>query len=323
MADLPTTRLSLLIVASAGLCSALTAPRLIGQDLQRSAVQSVLDAAQRRIEDRSDIWEDHSRWENAWEVETDDVLVKTTKSYGFAKTVATGQQSMIEWFRRILGDGAGLGGKLVVHVWPDRTSYNAAGEEFGADHSSFYGSFLATRPEGPVVESVWDPVPEWDQAANVTLCQMQITHSLLHGYVARCYPSSVLPTWAVEGLAEYFAFYWNKPWAMRRLQALRDGGSRIGVRDLLVESESDFNDSRAQARMLTLGMLFLWLMEHRDGSKLEPLVEGEDASGPFRDFLVTGLRGRDMEEHPFRDQLRDPNELATEFGAWTLPGSGR
>ncbi|MEO0478348.1 MAG: hypothetical protein AAF196_02585 [Planctomycetota bacterium] len=306
-------------IALIGLAVTGLAAPVISQDSLRKSVRSVLDRAQQRIESRSDIWADHSQWESAWEIETDDLVIRTTRSFAFANSVAVGQQQMIGWFRSILGEGAGLQSKLVVNIWPDRTRYNAAGEEFGADHSSYYGSFLAARPEGLSVEAAWDPVAEFDGAGNELFCQMQITHSLLHGYVAQAFPSASLPTWTIEGLAEYFANYWSKNWAMARLQLVRNENRQVDVGDLLVTSEADFNDSQANARMITLGMLFVWLMEHREDSKLQPLVKDQPAEGPFLSFLLAGLRGQDMDTHPFRRTLGDVEALLEEFNAWSLP----
>ena len=258
---------------------------LLGQD--PTALDAVLDREQRRIEASCDLFEDHSSWENAWECRSEHYLVRTTHSYGLAKAVADGQEVMLGHFRRLFGNGVERESPFVIHVREDVAAYNEAGEEFGAEHSSFYGSFHAATAPGSPVEVVHHP--------NRTWLQMQITHSTLHQWLHGAHPGVTLPAWLEEGLAAYFSLYWDPAWGASELARIRDAGRALDLR-LLGMTSMPSDPSAAQEFLIQIGMLFTWLMDHREDTRVTREPDGSVTGGTFRQAIVDLLAGESANE---------------------------
>lgn len=293
----------------------------IGRGSLNKTLDKVLDASQTELLSSEDLWVDRTSWETPFEVYRPNLVVQSTKSYRFTKEIADGQQAMLGWFRKILGQE--LEPRIMVRVRPDRDSYTTIGEEIGGDHSSFYGSFSVTSEEqGTLVESVWDPLPDWNRETAMTVCQMQITHSLAHAYIEESFRDNALPAWVEEGLCEYFTSYWQKDWLLGRLKQLRESKRELLFDDLQADDVSSFNDSNTDRRLLQLAGMFIWLMDYREDTRVV-WRDGEAAGGAFRDYLITGLQGREVNALPFQKVIADPEQLAKDFAAWEIPSGGR
>ncbi len=280
-----------------------------------AAQQRAIDRAVERAHDartkQLDIWEDHSTFENAWLAETEHFAVRTTASYGLARDLAAGLETMLGHFHSVLGVDFTPPAALPVFVLPDRAAYNAFGEQHGEHHSSFYGSFHASNhPEQPVAVA-WDPNP--------TLLRMHVTHSVVHQYLHRAFPASAgnRPAWVEEGLAAYFTSYWALEWTRQEYLRAKDDARLVSLPRILRDDVAAFS-ADTEVRMLQLAVLFDWLLRLREDTKS---TQGDDGAmrGPFRDYLVAVLEGRDTRDLPFRAVLQDPAKLAADFAAFEFP----
>ena len=279
-----------------------TPPRAVDRAVQRT---------HQRLAEKLDIWEDHSTFENAWLVKSEHFVVRTTVSHGLARDLASGLETMLGHFRTVLGIDFVPPAPLTVFVFPDRAAYNAFGEQHGEHHSSFYGSFHATgHPDQPVAV-------EWNR--NPTLLRMHVTHSVVHQYLHHAFPGTVgnRPAWIEEGLAAYFTSYWNLAWTLQQYLRAKDDARLIALDKVLRDDIAAFATD-TDARMLQLAVFFDWLLRLRDDTKSTP---GEDGRmrGPFRDYLVAVLEGRDTGDLPFQQLLADREKLAAEFAAVEFP----
>lgn len=257
-------------------------PAKAGGRILDRLLDTTLERAQAGVEEASDIWEDHSTWENAWEVRARHYLVRTTHSYGLARALADGQEVMLGHFAGVLGDGVVRSEPLVIHVRPDVGAYNSAGEEFGDQHSSFYGSFFAATGPGAPVEVAYTD--------NRTWLQMQITHSAFHQFVALAHPGSQLPSWVEEGLASYFSLYWNQAWGAQELARAREVGPKLDP-SLLARQSMSQDPAEAHHLLIQLGMFFGWLMDHRPDTRIVRDDAGQPTGGPMLEVIRAMLDG--------------------------------
>lgn len=297
----------------AALTLALPLPAPAGDGPYRRVLRAAVERAQAELVNASDLYEDHSTWERAWRAESARYVVQTTHSRYLAQDVANGLDTMFDHFRRILRSEFEPTQKLEVFILPDLAAYNDFGNEHGAEHSSFLGSFFPNgHPQRPVA-CMFD--------ANPILLRMWITHSAVHQFVDRAYTRQA-PVWMSEGLASYFALYWDQDYGPRELARILanappidqapapDAGLRNAVQNLLgnqaapspatyvplgqlLDAPIASYVDRSHSRLIELGMLFTYLLHFREDTRTVE-EEGEIVSAPFADYLRDYLEGRDV-----------------------------
>jgi len=268
---------------------------------------AAVEGAQAELERELDLHEEHTSWDDPWEVEDRNLVVRTTRSYAVAKDVAKGQQQMRRYFVELLGEPVQRVRKAPILIYADIPAYNAFGDEHGEYHSSILGSFYANgHPDRPVATYADE---------NRTRLQMTITHSVLHQYIAEQYPGARLPVWANEGLASYFALFWDFPYGVRELEAIKQQNRLIPFSTLFNEGIEAYTDD-SHARFIQLGMMFTYLLRFNEDTRR---IGDKEPAQPFDEFLAAMLRGEDVETHPFlqfltenEDSLRE-GFLACEF----------
>ena len=185
------------------------------------SLEAALRRAQRGLEERTTLWEDHSTWETAWRVESPRYVVRTTRGHWFGRLLADSLESMWPRFQDLLAPGFEPSGKLPVYVFPDIPSYNAFGDANAAEHSSFYGSYYAQQDAArPVAASFTD---------NLVQMRMFVTHAATHQFLDRAFTTQP-PTWVSEGLASYFELQWSYEWGVSEFERLRDAGRLLPLR---------------------------------------------------------------------------------------------
>ena len=306
---LRTSLLLTALVAGATGLHALTA-RLVDGPADRAyaaVLATAVDEAQAELEQEVDLYEEHTSWDDPWRVEDRDFVVLTTTSYAVAKDVAKGQQQMRRYFVELLGEPAQRGRKAPIHVYANIPAYNTFGDEHGEYHSSILGSFYASgHPERPVATYADE---------NRTRLQMTITHSVVHQFVAEHYPGAQLPVWASEGLASYFALFWDFPYGVRELETLEQQNRLIPFSTLFDEGLESYTED-PHARFIQLGMMFTYLLRFNEDTRR---IGDAEPAQPFDEFLAAMIRGEDVAQHPFlaylmenQDALRE-GFLACEF----------
>ncbi len=274
--------------------------------------RSVLDASIERTRPdtaKDDIWQDRTTWENAWRAQSAHVEVRTTKSHGFARSLANGLESMLEHFQTTLGIQRLPSRRISVFVLPDIATYNQFGDDHGEHHSSFFGAFYAAGHEERPVCVV--------HSDNVLLVQWNATHALLHAYVAQTFPSANLPVWLSEGLAAYFSAFWNYGWAVDQLEAMRGTPREIPLRRLLGDPLQSYGD-RPQERLIQLGMFVDYLLRFRPETRTQAPGDA-DAAAPFRDYIVDLLEGRTPDRAAVDQITGGLDELQEQFRAFEFP----
>ena len=273
--------------------------------VSKRVLERAVDRMHEKLTGRLDIWEDHSSFDNPWIASTDHFSVYTTKSYGQGKDIATGLETMLGHFQKVLGTDYAPPKPLPVFLLPGRAAYNKFGEDHGEHHSSFYGSFHAlSHAQRPVAA-------EWLE--NPTLLRMQITHSVVHQYLHEAFPASVgkRTAWVEEGLAAYFTFYWDSKWTLAQYLQAKDDGRLLDLDKVLLQPISTYNTD-TEARLLQLAIFFDYLLRLRPDTKTVVDEDGK-ASGAFRDYLIATLQGRSPIGLPFSGLLINRKKLAEDF----------
>jgi hypothetical protein len=268
------------------------------------ALDGALEQVREQVGTSIDIWEDHSTWETAWVVESDYFSVRTTLGYGFGMEVARGLETMLEHFQSTLGTEFAPETPLPVFVLPDLAAYNTFGDEFGTEHSSFAGSFYADAHPERVVAAA--------HADNLTWLRMQITHSVVHQFLAAAYPDETIPTWIDEGLAAYFSLFWDYNWGLQEWARIR--AEKVPLPRLLGDALPQYTRD-AHDRFIQLGMLFHYLILFREDTRTT-LPNEEEQRGPFRDYLVGLIRGEtdvDSPVHAVMSQLEELDQALLGF----------
>ena len=276
-----------------------------------AALDRALQRAAAEIARRTELYEDHSTWENAWVVESDHYIVRTTASWFLAKDVASGLDAMYGHFCETLGLEKGPAGRMRIDLLPDLAAYNKLGQNYD-QHSSFYGSFYADKESGSPVAVA----PERDP----TLLRMHATHGALHQFLAAAFPGRTPPTWVVEGLASYFSIYWNYGWGLSQFEQVHTEGNLVPLGRLFREDVAAYVQ-RPHGHMMELGMLFYYLLRFREETRTT-LPEEEEQRAPFRDWLLATLRGRDVSQLPVNALLERPDALDHDFCAFKFPRDG-
>lgn len=304
-------------LCAAGLCAQSPAQGPV-LDATASALDRALAQTSAKVRE-IDPHEDHSAWENAWSVESEHYVVRTTDSYWLGQDLAAGLEVMRSHFLEVLGLESVLGERVPIWVFPDATSYNALGAsnapngqaKYG-NHSSFYGSFYADQDPGRPVATVLDP--------NGTLLRMQITHSAVHRFLADAFPGRTPPVWIDEGLASYFGLmYWDPDWCRSTFVQLRDSGRLLPLDTLLSDGIAAYGDNTGPTvRFIELAVLFDYLLRIRPDTLTAAPAEGQQRA-PFRDYLVAALRGEDTSKLPAHQVLQDRAALDKDFRANAIP----
>jgi len=271
------------------------------------AVQASLARAQAAMEKAVNVVQDHSTWDRAWEVSSAHYTVRTTHSHWLASQLAGGLDKMLEHFRAILAPDFVPGERFVVHVLPDLAAYNAFGEQFGAHHSSIYGSFFAAQSPQPVVAAIFDP--------NLVRLQMAVTHSALHQFVARAFAGQTPAAWIEEGLASYFALYWAPDYGIDEHLRLAGSEHFVPLARLMAGGIEGYG-AQAHDRFMQLGMLFTWLLHYREDTRMpaEPEARAEDP-GRFAAYLRAVLRGQRAPDQAMVTLVNDRDALQEAFRA--------
>ena len=301
-------KLQLLTSVLAALSVAPTPPERT--DPYARAMQRAIDRAEGVLLSGMEIYESGRTWQDPWVVETDHYTVRTARSYYFGLVLGQGLETMLGFFQEALRTDWVPRRRLNVFVLPDLQTYNAFGDQHGAEHSSFYGSFYAGgHPQQPVA-ALYD--------ANFSRFQRTLTHSATHQYVAGAFPETQPQPWVSEGLAKYFELHWDFAAGIadfRRIQA--DNNLWIPLQELLGAPLQNYGD-RTESRLLQLGALFTYLYSYREDTRTV-WENGQIVRAPFADYMNALLSGRDVTRMPMHRLLtRQLGELNRELRSFAF-----
>ncbi|MCP3919488.1 MAG: hypothetical protein GY711_28455 [bacterium] len=302
-------RTTLLLAPLLGLLASAKPESLSAYD---RALGRAVDRSQQKLESGVELAADHSTWENAWRVSSKRFTIRTTESRYFGAALAADLESMYTRFQELTGSRYEPTEPLEVFVMLDLPAYNAFGNDHGAEHSSFYGSFFAAQhPERPVATYY---------SENPTLMRMWATHSAGHQFVVAAFGSEP-PLPLAEGLATYWTFFWDWNWAVDEFERLEAAGSIVPLQRLLASDLDEFASSpeKGHARLVQLGMLFAYLLTFREDTRT--VTKGiRVIEAPFRDYLRDVLAGRDASGHAVHSLLTSDLETLQRdfvaFDAW-------
>ena len=308
----------------------LGARALVGPDPAGRYVKALLRAvyrAQTQLEEETDLYVDHSSWDNAWKVPSpgSSYEVQTTASRHFGVNLARYLQDMVPYYQELLATSYTPAEPLRVFVFPSLEQYNKFGEDFGAEHSSFYGSFYApTHDQRPVASYVTD---------NAIRQRMWAVHSAAHQYMAEAFPNTTPPAWVREGLASYFSIidHQARSYAFGEIERILEGRTPTGdlmtsnvqyipLDELLATEEKDYG-RRAHNRLIEIGMLFYYLLWFREDTRIEKDDDGNVTRAPFRDYIRDIVHGRPYDRGPVY-QLLTSGIRDLEEGFRTYPFGG-
>ena len=280
------------------------APLHAGEPVQpyREALDRALTDERAKVAE-TEIWTDHSTWENAWVATSTHYEVRTTQSFGLARDLAGGLDTLQGFFRSVLGSSHVPAQRAKVFVFPDIAAYNQFGQaNNAAEHSSFYGSFHAVQAPDRPVAAVFDK--------NLTWLRIQITHSAAHQWLREAYTNTP-PTWVDEGLASYFSLYWHPRWGAGELRKIIAEDRFLPLATLLAEPITGYSN-RTDQRFIELGMLCSYLFHYREDTRTVE-ADGTVVRAPFRDYVVALLEGRDTAALPVHALFLDLPALQQQF----------
>ena len=291
------------LVATLSMLCALAAPA--DSPLERALVR-----AQVQLELRVPLTGDHSSWENAWEIESPHFLIRTTANWYIGQRMAENLEGMLPFFHEVTGSQWVPSEPLRIFLFEDLAGYNTFGDENGEYHSSMLGSYFATgHPEQPVATYIHHSPKQLG---------MWVTHSAYHQFAARAF-SQPVPVWFDEGLASYFAnAYWDPAYLAAQFKRIKSGPSYVPLRTLLREPIEAYVPD-PHARFIELGMLFNYLLHHREDTMTKKNADGIVLIAPAADFISGMLLGQDVTDNPVRTLLTEDLEqleadlLAYEF----------
>lgn len=277
----------------------------------RRVVTRALERAQTELVAGMNFEVDHSRWEDPWVVRTAHYEVRATRSYLQTVRYAKDLEYMRGEFVKLLGEGQPQSKPLPVWILPNMSDYNRFGNENGAEHSSLLGAFYSFQhPERPVVSY---------QNGNATLLGMWLTHAALHQFLEQSFGTQ-RTLWVDEGLASYFALYWDWAFGARELERIERGPTFIGL-ERLVSDPLPVYALNPDDRFLELGMLFRFLRDECEATRTG--ASGDPTTGPFQEFLRAAVRGEDVDATEFVQTLEDAAELLeSDFKAFVFPQQG-
>lgn len=278
------------------LSSAVPAPGGGPDALYRRTVERSLERAQAELVASIDLFVEHPRWEDPWVVTSEHFEVRTTESYALAAEMARQLEFIHGEWVKLLGPGSPPPGKNRIWIFPNIAAYNQFGQQ-AAEHSSMYGSFYADQQAEQPVATYYNP--------NHTWLGMWITHAATHQFLAKSFGAEP-ELWIAEGLASYFALYWDWSYGARELKRLASGREFVPLERLLSEPIQAYV-TNANDRFIELGMLFRYFLDHCEGTKNG--AGGQADAGPFRDFLRAALRGQDISRTEFAQTLDEGSDL--------------
>lgn len=277
----------------------------VHEELYGRALTRALDAAQADLLAGIQLWKDHSRWEDPWVAESEHYTVRTTASYALGAKIAADLEFMFGEFQRLLATPFEPPERFKVWIFPSLDDFNTFGGN-AEEHSSMYGGYFAVQaPERPVAAYY---------TSDLTQLGMFVTHGAAHQFMENAF-SGQPPVWISEGLASYFALYWDTGMARatRQLERLKSSGfvplerlTRAPIQDYL---------SGAEIRFVELGMLFHYLLNLREDTKIG--VGDDPSSGPFLEYVRSVLRGRNISQLDLAPLLaEDIDVLEEDFKAF-------
>jgi hypothetical protein len=276
---------------------ALPGPLPGGEELYRKALSRSLERAQAELLSATDLWVDHSRWDDPWIVASEHFEVRTTHSHALAGKIAGDLEFLRGEWIKLLGEGQRSAGRASIWIFPSIATYNQLGEQYD-EHSSMYAAFFAgNEAEQPAV-ALYD--------ANHTRLGMWITHAATHQFLARSF--GLQPeTWIAEGLASYFALFWDWGYGQRELERLESSGRFVPLESLLRAALPEYVSSTHE-RFIELGMLFHFLL-----NSWEPTRNGPDGTpGPFQEYLRAAVRGQGRAGSEFEQTLEEASTFLEE-----------
>ena len=118
---------------------------------------------------------------------------------------------------------------------------------------------------------------------------MWVTHSAAHQFIDRAFQGAP-PLWVSEGLAGYFALFWDWTWGAGHLARIQTSSRYVPLGSLLTGSLPDYAGN-GDDRVVELGMLFRYLLHHREATRIPE--DGEAANSSFVTYLRSVVRGGD------------------------------
>ncbi|MFG0316067.1 MAG: hypothetical protein ACF8XB_02245 [Planctomycetota bacterium JB042] len=286
-----------------------------GDDPHRTPLDRALGGA---IEDAQDdlmatrpAYRDHSTWEDPWVVESNHYVVRTVHSRHLGVDIGRSLDLALGWFQEFLGTDWTPSEKLHVHIYPTLAAFNQLGQDINADeHSSFYGAYYASQHADRPLAVMYH--------GNRTFLKMQATHAALHQFVAGAF-NQAPPYWVSEGLASYFAHYWNYAYLRSEHRRLADGDRFVPLRTLTRADAAAFLEN-PHDMLMELAALFNYLLHRRPDTMEVKDEDGELIQAPFRDLLRGAVRGRNLVLDPTYLSLvgRLP-QIEADFRAYVFP----
>jgi len=280
--------------------------------LRDRALETALARAEEELLRTKDLVVDHTSWDDPWIVRSDRYEVRTTANYFLAARLGRDLDFLFDEFGRLLDyTDYAPAQKLPIWIYPGIDQYNALGDS-GDEHSSFYGSFYADFDPARPVATYFDP--------NLTRLGMNVTHSACHQYLRQAFGTEP-PLWVSEGLASYFALFWDWSWGNQQFRRLATTPAWIPLRDLVGDSLPDYL-ANGEERTIELGMLFHYLLHSVPETRIPDQGEPEpDAS--FRAYLRDLVRGGDGSDTGFARFVEEAGGLrALEEGFQAYEFSG-
>ncbi len=272
-----------MLIALALSALATSAPGDAEKELYERAKAKALERAQAELLESLDLWVDHSRWEDPWVVESAHYSVRGTKSHAMVAKAAQDLEYLFGEFQRVLGTEYAPAQRFQVWIFPTLADYNQFGNDANADeHSSMYAAFYAAQAPGSPVVACFNDHP--------TLLGMYITHGATHQFLESAFGTR-MPVWIAEGLASYFALYWDWSYGAQQLEGLIGGSGFVPLAQLTRATLPEYL-AGAHDRFIELGMLFHYLLNLREDTKIG--AGGDPTTGPFLEYVRAILRGRSV-----------------------------
>ncbi len=302
------TRWSLLLVTIS--CLSATA----GAQSHDEIANRIADEVRAEILRTQNLRESHADWTDPWIVETSHFRVRSLESWLLVHDLGQGLEQMHDRFEDLLAPSTpARPTRSPVFVLPSLADYQQFGDDHGDARSSIYGSFHATgHPDQPVATY---------RDANLTRLRMFVTHGATLQFLEQRFPNRGTPAWIDYGLASYFQIAWAYGYGISELQRLQDENQFIPL-GLLLAIQVDGNSSsltsaNAHAHFVELGMLFWYLLHHREDTRTEP---GASEPGPFASYLRSAVSGRNVAQHPVHALLfNDTAALESDLRSFVFP----
>lgn len=272
------------------------------ESLYRRVVGRALERAKANLVAAADLDVDHSRWEDPWVVVSEHYEVRSTKSYAQARTIADSSEFLRGEFVKLLGEGTSGGRTTRQKIWilPNISDYNRFGNENGAEHSSMLGSYYAS--DDPA-----QPVATYENG-NPTQLGMWITHSAVHQFLEQNFGIQ-RELWVDEGLASYFALFWDWAYGAKELERLEKSRAFIPLARLVRDPLQAYV-AKPHEHFIELGMLFHFLLNSCEATRNG--ATGDPTTGPFQEFLRLAVRGQDVSGTEFMASFEEASDLLEE-----------